>query len=201
MKHVGIVGQKPCIVLFREVPSEPENCLVVKTDSLEPDQHDALMNVVQSPEAQESNELSEVLNRRTFPDGSNMLTSLHYGKKIEKVSDTLVELTPTPSQKVSLTEVKAEIAKINNASNPPLKTEVDPNAEEISVTTANVEGTPANAEGDAPQDVAQSILVQADLMTEDANRMLAEAEAKRQEAYSLNPALKPKKGPGRPKKS
>lgn len=201
MKHVGIVGQKPCIVLFREVPSEPENCLIVKTDSLEPDQHDALMNVVQSPEAQESNELSEVLNRRTFPDGSNMLTSLHYGKKIEKVSDTLVDLTPTPSQKVSLTEVKAEISKINNASNPPLKTEVDPNAEEMSVTTANVEGTPANAEGDAPEDVAQSILVQADLMTEDANRMLAEAEAKRQEAYSLNPALKPKKGPGRPKKS
>ena len=130
-----------------------------------------------------------------------MLTSLHYGKKIEKVSDTLVDLTPTPSQKVSLTEVKAEIAKINNESNPPLKTEVDPNAEEMSVTTANVEGTPANAEGDSAEDVAQSILVQADLMTEDANRMLAEAEAKRQEAYTMNPALKPKKGPGRPKKS
>ena len=97
MKHVGKVGEKPVVVVFREVPNEPDNALIVETGSLEPDQHDALMNVIQSPEAQESNNVSEVLHRRTFPDGSNMLTSLHYSKKITKVPVNLVSLTPTPS--------------------------------------------------------------------------------------------------------
>ena len=112
MKHVGKIGEKPVVVVFREVPNEPDNALVVETGALEPDQHDALMNVVQSPEAQESNNISEVLHRRTFPDGSNMLTALHYAKKINKVPVNLVSLTPTPSQSVSLEEVNAEIRKI-----------------------------------------------------------------------------------------
>ena len=44
MKHVGKVGEKPVVVVFREVPNEPDNALIVETGTLEPDQHDALMN-------------------------------------------------------------------------------------------------------------------------------------------------------------
>jgi len=201
MKHVGKVGEKPCVVVFREVPGEPDNALVVMTGTLSDENHDALMNVVQSPEAQEGNELSEVLHRRQFPDGTNMLTTLHSTGKIEKVATDLVTLTPTPGQGVPLTDVNKEIAKINAQSNPPLKTEVDP----VSVDTArqpveNVDATTTD-NGTDPESVAQNILFQADLMVEDAEKMLAEAEAKREEAYALDPSLKPKKGPGRPKKS
>jgi hypothetical protein len=64
-----------------------------------------------------------------------------------------------------------------------------------------VDTTATTDNGSEPESVAQNILFQADLMIEDANRMLAEAEAKREEAYTLDPSLKPKKGPGRPKKS
>ena len=63
MKHVGTHGQKPCVVVFREVPNEPDNCLIVETGTLEDQKHDDLMNVVQSLEAQESNNISEVLSR------------------------------------------------------------------------------------------------------------------------------------------
>lgn len=202
MKHVGKVGEKPCVVVFREVPGEPENALVVMTGALSDEYHDALMNVVQSPEAQEGNELSEVLHRRQFPDGTNMLTTLHGINRIEKVATDLVTLTPTPGQGVPLTDVNKEIAKINAESNPPLKTEVDP----VSVDTmrdpvTEVDTTATTDNGTDPESVAQNILFQADLMVEDANKMLAEAEAKKEEAYALDPSLKPKKGPGRPKKS
>ena len=126
LKHVGKYGEKPCVVVFREVPNEPENCLIVETGSLEDQKHDDLMNVVQSLEAQESNEISEVLSRRQFTDGSNMLNDLHFTKKLTKVASNLVFLTPTPTDKIALSDVNAEIDKLANDSNPPLNTEVEP---------------------------------------------------------------------------
>lgn len=198
MKHVGKIGEKPVVVVFREVPNEPDNALVVETGALEPDQHDALMNVVQSPEAQESNNISEVLHRRTFPDGSNMLTALHYAKKINKVPVNLVSLTPTPSQSVSLEEVNAEIRKIENDSNPPLNTEVDPATIETDPGLAEQESAPVSS--DDPVEVAKGILQQAMLMEEDVKAMQRDIDLKKAEAYNLAPELQPKKGPGRPKK-
>ena len=105
MKHVGKVGEKPCVVLYREVPGEAENALIVKTETLPDSQHDALMNVIGSAEAQESNDIADVLDRRQFADGQNMLQALHFDRRIEKVSVDLVTLTPTPSNSVSLAEV------------------------------------------------------------------------------------------------
>ena len=198
MKHVGKVGEKPVVVVFREVPNEPDNALIVETGSLEPDQHDALMNVIQSPEAQESNNVSEVLHRRTFPDGSNMLTSLHYSKKITKVPVNLVSLTPTPSQAVALEEVNAEIRKIEAGSNPPLNTEVDPATLETDPTLAAEQSAPVSS--DDPLEVAKGILQQAMLMEEDVKAMQRDIDLKKAEAYNLAPELQPKKGPGRPKK-
>ena len=198
MKHVGKIGEKPVVVVFREVPNEPDNALVVETGALEPDQHDALMNVVQSPEAQESNNISEVLHRRTFPDGSNMLTALHYAKKINKVPVNLVSLTPTPSQSVSLEEVNAEIRKIENDSNPPLNTEVDPATIETDPGLAEQESAPVSS--DDPVEVAKGMLQQAMLMEEDVKAMQRDIDLKKAEAYNLEPELQPKKGPGRPKK-
>ena len=198
MKHVGKVGEKPVVVVFREVPNEPDNALIVETGTLEPDQHDALMNVIQSPEAQESNNVSEVLHRRTFPDGSNMLTSLHYAKKITKVPVNLVSLTPTPSQAVALEEVNAEIRKIEAGSNPPLNTEVDPATLETDPALAAEQSAPVSS--DDPLEVAKGILQQAMLMEEDVKAMQRDIDLKKAEAYNMAPELQPKKGPGRPKK-
>ena len=198
MKHVGKIGEKPVVVVFREVPNEPNNALVVETGALEPEQHDALMNVVQSPEAQESNNISEVLHRRTFPDGSNMLTALHYAKKINKVAVNLVSLTPTPAQSVPLEEVNAEIRKIENQSNPPLNTDIDPATLETDPTLAAQQSEPVSSED--PVEVAKGMLQQAMLMEEDVKAMQSDINHKKAEAYKLAPELEPKKGPGRPKK-
>ena len=190
MKHVGSVGDKPCVVVFREVPNEPENCLIVETDSLDPQKHDDLMNVVQSLEAQESNNISEVLARRQFTDGTNMLNDLHFSKKLSKTSVDLVNLTPVPGQKVSLREVNAEINKLQAGSNPPLNTEVaDINPESAEKLTES-----------AQPEFAANLLYEAELLERDAKQLQVEADAKRTEAYALDPSLEPKKGPGRPKK-
>ena len=199
MKHVGKYGEKPCVVVFREVPEEPEHCLIVQTSQLVDVQHDDLMEVVQSAEAQEANDISTVLHRRQFRDGDNMLSSMHFGKKLQKVPVSQVSLTPTPSQSISLAEVNAEIRKIEGGYVAPVNDESHQEKLETRVTTQQVEGTPANeaAEADAPSQ-AQQLIYQATLMQEDAERMAAEAEAKFEEAYALEPLLKPKKR-GRPK--
>jgi hypothetical protein len=218
MKHVGKIGEKPCVVLFREVPGDPNFALVVQTNNLPDNQHDSLMNVLQSPEAQQANQLSDVLDRRQFSDGSNMLQQLHFEKRIEKVAVNLVSLTPTPQDSISLEEVNAEIRKIDNQSNPPSKIQADP----ATLPGANVpiveavespnpslmESDPTLAElnADMPvtaadeESIAGNLLEQARMLEEDASALMRDAVAKKEEAYRLNPELEPRKGPGRPKK-
>ena len=59
--------------------------------------------------------------------------------------------------------------------------------------------------GSREKEIAQSLLVQADLIESDIERvqqqMMADANSKREEAYARAPELKPKPKPGRPKKS
>ena len=220
MKHVGKIGEKPCVILFREVPGDPNFALVVQTNNLPDNQHDSLMNVLQSAEAQQANQLSDVLDRRQFSDGSNMLQQLHFEKRIEKVAVNLVCLTPTPQDSISLEEVNAEIRKIDNKSNPPSKIQADP----ATLPGANVpiveavespnpslmESDPTLAElnADMPAPVtaadevsiAGNLLEQARMLEEDAGALMRDAVAKKEEAYRLNPELEPRKGPGRPKK-
>ena len=184
MKHVGKIGEKPCVVVFREVPNEPENCLIVESNSLTDQKHDDLMSVVQSAEAQESNNIADVLSRRQFTDGSNMLNDLHFSKKLQKVSVDLVFLTPTPSDRVSLKEVNAEINKLEGGYTPP---KTDP----VSVDTQPISESAETVAPDAS--VAEGLLVQAELLEQDAKSLLEDAEAKKSEAYKLDPSLKPKK--------
>jgi hypothetical protein len=187
VKHVGRYGGNPCVVVFREVPNEPENCLIVQTNLLEARQHDDLMAVVQSLEGQEAGDISQVLARRQFTDGTNMLQTLHNSRNIAKVSVSQVMLTPTPAQEIPLSEVNAEIRMLENPQ--ALKTD----AGQTKVSTEQVEGTPANTQAEAPAEdpnVAQSLMVQAQLMKEDAEKMITEANAKIAQAEKLDPSLK-----------
>ena len=196
-KHLGMMGEKGCVVVFREVPGEPDQCLVVSATALEGRSHDELMQVVESTEGQEANNLAEVLDRRTFSDGSNILATLHYTQKLEKVPTINVDLTPLPNQRVNLAEVNEQINKI--AAGEPLMA-TDPshlrNLDKplIDATIGDVEAAqkaqsqPISVEPDA----AEGLVVQANLMKEDAQSMIAEADAKLAQAYKLNPSLKPK---------
>lgn len=193
MKHVGVYGEKPCIVVFRELPDDEQNALVILSDSLEGQFHDDIMSVVDSAEAQESNNISEVFFRRRLTDGENMLEALHTRQKLVKAPVNMVNLTPLPNQSVSLEEVNRELRQIANESNPPLKTESD---------VARIDtGAPVVEDGSDPEAVANNLLSQATLLEEDAKALIEDAEAKRKQAFDLAPDLRPKKGPGRPAKA
>lgn len=221
MKHVGVCGEKKVVVVFREVPNEMENCLVVYPDQLESRQHDELMSVVEGIEGQDSNNLADVLNRRQFSDGGNMLTTLHYAKRLNKVPTVNVDLTPVPNQRICLADVNAELHKMQTG-NPPPKTDSSHLAESAKnkpwIERSPEEATALNQEkqaisnqvvadqapvptGDSPSDIAQGLKLQADLMLADAEQMKRDAEAKLAEAIKLDPSLAPpKRKRGRPAK-
>ena len=202
MKHVGKYGDKPCVVVFRELPEEADQALIVISDSLEGQLHDDIMSVVDSPEGQESNNISEVLFRRRATDGSNLLETLHTNQKLNKVPVSMIKLTPVPNQEVELADVNAELGKIEAGSNPPLKTENLIVEDGVSVDTG---AAPTPVVGDqtdgAPEDIANNLLAQAELLEQDAKALVSDAEAKKSEAYRIAPELSPKRGPGRPPKN
>ena len=238
VKHVGQYGQKRCVVVFREVPNETDQCLIVMSDTLEGRMHDELMEVIEGPEAQSAKDLADVLNRRQFSDGSNMLTQLHYAKRLTKVATNMVDLTPLPGQRVQLAELNEELRKIEGGYVPPTNDLSNEsallesaknkpwsertadeaaaynqsqtrNAADVASDAAKDDGVSLNIGEDAPApaqasvepSAAQGLLIQAQMMKEDAERLLTEAKAKEQQAYDADPSLKPKRGRGRPKKS
>ena len=79
-KHVGELADESkakVVVIYRTVPQESNNCLVVGTKFLPDVYHNSLMRAVESEAGQASEELGVFLARQSFPDGTNMLSVLH----------------------------------------------------------------------------------------------------------------------------
>ena len=116
LKHVGRIvstGRK-CLVAYRTLPGESDHCLVVQTENLPDEQHNALINLVESGSGQESGEFAEVLARANFPDGSIMLAALHTQGKLTKIPTSQVEMLPNFNVKINLAELNVLIAQQNN---------------------------------------------------------------------------------------
>lgn len=116
LKHVGRLvrtGRK-VLVVFRTLPGDAYSCLVVQTESLEDSYHDALIQLVESPSGQSSNEFAEVLARGKFPDGSTMLPSLHAKGLLSKVPTDQIEMTPNFTTSIRLSELNQLIAEQRN---------------------------------------------------------------------------------------
>jgi hypothetical protein len=213
-KHIGQskTGTR-VVVVFRQIPDAEDYCLVVETDSLRDMYQDQFMREVNGKEGQGTVNLYEVLERRTFGDGTQMLNSLHTKGLLRKYPVKDIDMVPMTNRKVPLSMVNDQIA--GKVPTDPNDIEVtaedvvaaDPTGAGVSVDTdaglvkpileeAKVEpvviGQATNqTDEEATEVAAESKLLQARLMEEDAKKM-------REEAYALNPALK--KG-GRPKKS
>jgi|TARA_B100001093_G_scaffold41067_1_gene34998 hypothetical protein len=114
-KHIGKLKDSGAnvAIIFRTVPEEPNNCLVVGPKFLDDTNHNALMRAIESQEAQQSFELGSYLTRTTFPDGTNMLAFLHQGNFLKKMptKDIIVTMGTGNDGKVSLDELNKLIAK------------------------------------------------------------------------------------------
>ena len=206
-KHIGRnhLGTR-VVVIFREIPDDEAHCLVCETDSLPEMYQDQLMQEVNSRDAQATVNLYEVLQRRSFGDGGQMLNTLHLRGFIKKYPVEQIEMTPMPNQPVALSIINEQINTGTIASEK--KEDVQVKSENVAENTANDTGVSVDTDAgiikpvviepvtvgedkeEATKAAAESKLLQARLMEEDAKKM-------REEAYALDPSLK--KG-GRPKK-
>ena len=207
IKHVGqiINTQRRCVVVFREVPDEPDQCLVVDTDALQDWMHDDVVNAVEAPGAQASPNFYEYAQRTMFTDGSNMLQAMNAKNLLQKVSTDNIMMTPNQTTQVKLNELNDIIREQSGGTPvvaPELMAEADMQGKDTSpVVTEAIEAenpvsTPAPTV--APSDGVLDDAQVAKGMISQAEHFEGEASRLREEAYSLDESLRPRRG--RPKK-
>jgi monomeric isocitrate dehydrogenase len=113
LNHVGRIKgtNKKCLVAFRTLPGDAYHALVIQTESLPDELHNAIINLVESNAAQTSYEFAEALDRTQFPDGSRMLPNLHQNGRLVKVSTDQIEMTPNIGASILLSELNQIIAE------------------------------------------------------------------------------------------
>lgn len=211
LKHVGKHNDKRCVIVFRKIPELEHMALVAYSDLLPRMVHDELMRAVESPQGQESVEVSDVLFRTIMADGHNLLSSLHQNGLLKKVPTNQVLVTPTTTSSVRLDELndildemakgkeamerlqnldsnRGLVGKKNNtAKNQPRRAEIQEIGER---RTREAQGNTSAADmitgmmTDA--DLAAQRLEQAQKMEASAQQLLAEAARLKQEASSLD---------------
>ena len=95
-KHIGELADESkakVVIMYRTVPGEPNNCLVVGTKFLPDQYHNALMKAVESEGGQDADEFADFASRQTFPDGTNMLAMLHNDNYIKKFKTNEIMVT------------------------------------------------------------------------------------------------------------
>lgn len=187
LKHVGRVTttNKKVLIAYRTLPGDAYSALVVPTESLTDDYHNAIINLVESPAAQEAYEFAEALDRTQFPDGSRMLPSLHSKGRLVKVPTSQVEMTPAPGVSILLSELNQMIAEqrgiavddlsIKPGSNDTVEVKEVASAKEIT-PVAEVAATPIPEASGTPEEQAKFYRSQADKLAKDAAAMRRKAE-------------------------
>jgi len=185
-KHVGKLSNtgKKCVVVFRELPDDPSNCLVVDTDALPDWMHDDIINAVEAPGAQASHNFYEYAERTVLSDGTNMLQSLHSTGKLQKQPTSNVVLTPNNEVAVGLDEINKLVKEQTDG-----KAVVEPPKDERPMVGKDVaEPTVAEAQPAPdtldPDTMAKNLLAQAKTFEQEAKNLKAQA-------YEMAPGLKP----------
>ena len=189
LKHIGrvITTKKKCIVVYRTLPGDAHNCLIVPTENLPDSYHDAIINLVESNAGQTAYEFAEVMARTSFPDGSIMLAALHTQGRLIKVGTSDIEMTPTTSGSIVLSELNQIIAEQRGV---PVD---DLSIKSNSLETKPAPVTPTEAETIAPTVTASLTLTpeeQAKQFRSDADRLSKQAAELRRQAEALVPTAK-----------
>lgn len=182
------------MVAYRTLPGDPYTALVVHTESLDADQHDALINLVQSNTGQTAYELAEAMARTRLPDGRIMLAAFHQQGKLAKVPTNIVEMTPTTQASVLLSELNEAIAKQKGVPIEELAIKDGSSSTPVQETVA--EPTPVVEPAVEPlQSATDGVLSDEDLAANyrsQADRLFKEAKALREQAEALVPTKKKK---------
>lgn len=205
LKHVGRFSSngKKCLVAYRTLPGDAYNCLVIPTENLPDSYHDALIQLVESPAAQNSGEFAEVLARSPFPDGSIMLAALHTKGHLKKVATDQVEMVPNFQTKVKLSELNAAIAQqlgvaIDDLAIKDPKNKQDPNVEvrevatvrEVPTEKADITKTTSASVNETAPTTFESVEAEAKFYRSQADKLAKQAAEFRRKAEDLVPTKK-----------
>jgi hypothetical protein len=194
VKHIGRMKNTGVKVLtvFRTLPGESDSTLVIQVNQLKDEYHDAIMQLLETDQAQEAFEFGEMLFIRHFPDGRPMLQALQQDGRLQKVSTSNVLMTPTVNAAVPLDQLNVLIAEQKNCAvdelcnfvsgaqaNAQAKTNAEKKKEPATEVTAPVveraQAAPNAVLTDS--DIAKSYRSQADAMYKEAARLRKEADA------------------------
>lgn len=191
MKHVGKMKNNSArvAVVYRTLPGEPNNALVVGTNGLPDAYHDSLMSLIESDSGQQANELADILAARRFPDGEVMLGWLHARGQLKKVPTHLVLMTPNTQAQIPLDELNKLIAEQKGISVEDLaiqeaaaeESKVSRQPEEIIVSTDVVDTS--------SKTVIEKPITASDLRSM-ADKLFKEAQALRKKADEMEPPVK-----------
>jgi hypothetical protein len=128
-KHIGelVDGGAKVVIMYRTVPGEPDNCLVVGTKFLPDMYHNALMKAVESDSGQDAEEFADFAGRQTFPDGTNMLAMMHNDNYIKKFKTNQIMVTfgNTTDGRILLNKLNEMVAKEKGVKVSELQTDPD----------------------------------------------------------------------------
>lgn len=195
IKHVGHIKntQKRVVVVFRELPGDPDHCLVVDTDALPDWMHDNIITAVESPGAQQSANFYEYAQRTVFSDGSNMLSTLHTQGKLQKQATSNIVMTPNNSVSIALNELN-DLIREQTGGAPVVK----PDDDQLGVASSDAakratSNSIANSANKVKTDVVDNTDIAKNMLSQ-AEQFRAEAERLTAEAYDMAPSLKPARG-------
>lgn len=203
MKHVGRIkaNKRKVIVAYRVVPGEPDQCIIVPTENLMAEEHDALMKAVESDAGQQAYEFGEAMARNRLPDGRNMLAGFHATGRMVKVPTASVEMLPDSNTTIGLDVLNDAIAQnkgvtvadlaLSDKPRTDLDTKKQPPKEDLIVEEFDL---------DAPAEVVQAAqAAQTEVLSDeelaakyrsDADRLFKEAKRLREQAEELVPSKK-----------
>lgn len=195
LKHIGRMkntGAK-VLVVFRTLPGESNTALVLPVANLTDSYHDAIMALVETPQAQDAFEFGEIMFIRPFPDGRPMLQAMQADNRLQKVPTDMVLMTPTTTSSIPLSDLNILIAEQKNCTidelctfvqggrkEEPQKTKVEqPKSAEPIVDPdipAPLRAQASSTEALSDKDIAKSYRSQADAMYKEAARLRKEAD-------------------------
>lgn len=190
IKHVGKMknNNAKVLVVFRTLPGDPYFGLVVGTASLSDSYHNAIIQLVESAQAQDANEFGDILGIRHFPDGRLMLEALHTDGKLIKVGTADVLMTPDTSNMVPLSELNALIAEQRGLAIDELAGYIGVKPGDEVKEIARVNEVPTQQQPSTPEVLDDTTL--AKQFRSQADAMYKEAAKLRKQADELDPPVK-----------
>ena len=185
IKHIGKLKNKDTkvLVVFMQLPEDKTNSLIVETHSLPDLVQDEIMRLIETDECQKEKDLGTFLSRKTLSNGSagSILTWLHKNGKLSKVPVSSVIMVPHPGHPIALSD---------------LLTMMETEDKKVAESVENKQLITASTEEEKVS-VAKGLLLQAELLKEEA----AKLEKKAHDLMGSCPAVKPAKTTRKSKKT